>query len=217
MRESSLEFLKHLVNERHADHKKLIQEIRKKYQAFVDAIGVRKGVGSDFRKARPFALAYAMSVLARRWGCLPTSNRVGNYLEAFKVVWSWTLPQNAGQAALSPAKKVEAYLKAHRGRFISTKNLRVLSNKQFQSAAGFKSVSTHGRKELILSAAQFDEFSFTKAQLDSLVTENILIGEKGEHSRYDNKRVVRLDAKRKPMKERVFVLRVNSMVDNKHR
>ena len=189
-------FIAALVKARHDDEKALIADLRKYHDLFLKAVGIDRGNGHAYRRARPFGLAYAVSRLARRWGTLPHEKVVGNYLEAFKLVWSWTHASQpkTNTTTLSGSERLRAYVEHNRQAFKKTNPLKAMSAAAFRKCPGFVKAAKGGGTELVMSPARFrKEFDFDRKTVAELIAKGILLGEKGRYKRNDTKRKVRLD------------------------
>lgn len=202
-------YIQKLVDARHQSPKKLQADIQGYCEIFYKAIEIDKNDGLVFRRAEKFALAYAANRLARRWGCLPDAKKVGNYLEAFKVLWSWTSPSMGQSKKPTPDDKIRAYIKVHRRSFPFASTPKRMSDEEFQNCKGFKNTSVDRRRELLLPPKQFKSFGFQAQEISDLKHQGVLIGEKGNAVRNDNKRSVRLNGPAKDKRDRVFVLVVD--------
>jgi hypothetical protein len=176
----------------------------------------QSGQGRRSRRPRPTyttakdtILAYAASRLAREWVVLP--REVGNYLVAFKTVWSWTLTVHETKSErLSPVEKLKAYLRQYR--FLQNHILE-MSRERFERCAGFNHKTPAGHKEFVISKTQLKEsLGFDKHTLRDLEKQGILVGEGGKTKRLDTKRCVRLENGAE-VYDRVYVFRRDKLGD----
>lgn len=85
----------------------------------------------------------------------------------------------------------------------------------FNKLPGIVRRKTPNGVELIIPCARFrGEFQFSKKEIDELMAEGWLIGEKGDRPRPTTKREVRRDEHGDYINERVYVVRVSKLDRN---
>ena len=205
-------YLKALVKMRHETPDKLLAIIRKHSEFMLRELKVDRNDGLAYRRAKPFALAYAATQLGRRWGVLPSQSEVGSYLEAFKTVWSWTAQRTPLAAQPSPVSALLSYWTTNRPQFRSLTKISALSDTKFARCVGFTRKIAGGGDELIMATAKFRSvFSFDQKTMKSLVSRRIIVGDGGSTQRNDTKRKVRLNPAGDPIKDRVIVIRIDRL------
>ena len=210
----AVRFLKRLVAELESNRAGLINRIRKLRDKMLMAMGIEPGDGVAYRRAKPYALAYAATALARCYGVLPTKREVGSYRDAFIEVWAWTKhdTEKDSRQRPTPREAIHDYFTRHQGIFLRSSPDRPMSRKEFKNCAGFVHKKRSGETELLLSPWKFSRhFGFTRDELAELNNNRILVGEGGKKPRNDNKRCVRSNLKGKKVKDRVFVIRIDRL------
>ena len=123
-------------------------------------------------------------------GVLPKKEAVGDYLNAFKRVWSWTRTSLRPKSKpKDPLEQIGDYIAAHERLLVDASKKPCLSDAEFKVNPGIR-VKTAGRRELAMSAARFDQvFKFSRAIKAQLRTQGTL----AEKARNTVKRTVRRD------------------------
>ncbi|MFT3989010.1 DUF927 domain-containing protein [Aestuariivirga sp.] len=207
---SSIYYLRQLVEMRKNDHQRLLGILERRQFELLRRLGIDPNDGIAYRRAKPYALAYAATHLGRLWGVLPKKGEVGSYLKAFEDVWEWTKPQSAGKR-LTPSDALRAYVAQHRRKFQQASAEIKLSDAEFEACPGFLHSSRKG-KELLIAPTRFQKaLGFTKAETVELKRMGVLIGEAGKVERIDTKRLVRRKPRGVGGADRVIVLRLEMM------
>ncbi|ESX14451.1 hypothetical protein X768_01630 [Mesorhizobium sp. LSJC265A00] len=153
-------FAHRLVLESAADEKDLIQRIRNLVKRFRALMRLEQQAKGSARVEEVFAIIYAASYLARKWGVIPESWKSA---KASTLVAYRRYLRSFGSSPPSPAagpsahELVKAYAKRERKNLIRVEDIdRPLNPKKFKVAAGFTR-GEKGHRELLVPTLRFQQ------------------------------------------------------------